>query len=43
MVSVGIYTSSGEFELDQTSHLFYKFIAVVYTIPGTVLLLLIYI
>ena len=32
MVSVGIFTLGGNFELDLTSHLFYKFINVVSTI-----------
>ena len=32
MVSVGIFTSGGNFEIDLTSHVFYKFITVVYSI-----------
>ena len=32
MVSVGIFTLGGEFWLDLTSHLFYKFITIVSTI-----------
>ena len=31
MVGVGILTLGGEFELDLTSNLFYKFITVVFT------------